>query len=89
MDSLDDDEATSAPAAGGAGPSTAAAAVSDGAPHYRLAAFISHMGSNTGSGHYVCHIRDGNRWILYNDAHVAISEEPPRELAYLYFYQRV
>lgn len=45
------------------GPAAAPAAsdVSDGAGRYRLTAFVSHMGSNTSSGHYVCHIRKDGR----------------------------
>ena len=55
---------------------------------YRLKAFISHMGPSTGSGHYVCHIKKKDRWLIYNDEKVAFSESPPRDLAYLYFYER-
>ena len=29
--------------------------------------FISHMGPNTGSGHYVCHIRKEGQWLIFND----------------------
>lgn len=28
------------------------------------------------------------RWVIYNDRKVAVSENPPRDLAYLYFYKR-
>jgi ubiquitin carboxyl-terminal hydrolase 5/13 len=31
--------------------------VDDGPGRYTLVGFISHMGSNTACGHYVCHIR--------------------------------
>jgi ubiquitin carboxyl-terminal hydrolase 5/13 len=58
-------------------------------PGYRLIAFISHMGTSTMVGHYVCHIfRDGH-WVIYNDNKVALSENPPKELGYLYLYQRL
>jgi len=56
---------------------------------YQLKAFISHMGSSTMCGHYVCHIRDNERWYIFNDNKVALSENPPKELAYLYFYERI
>jgi len=71
---------------------TPAASVSDlpdGAGQYELCAFISHMGTSTACGHYVCHIKSGNDWLLYNDEKVAISEEPPRQMAYMYLYRRV
>lgn len=55
---------------------------------YELAAFVSHMGTSTNVGHYVCHIRKGDRWVIYNDEKVAVSENPPTELGYLYLYRR-
>jgi len=63
--------------------------VKDGHSRYELAAFISHMGSSSHSGHYVCHIKDKDgRWIIYNDNKVALSVTPPKELGYLYMYKR-
>lgn len=61
-----------------------------GEGRYKLRGFVSHMGSNTASGHYVCHIYDDvlRKWVLYNDEKVAISEKPPLEHGYLYFYER-
>lgn len=56
---------------------------------YQLKAFISHMGPSTISGHYVCHIRREGKWYIYNDEKVAISENPPRQFGYLYFYERI
>jgi ubiquitin carboxyl-terminal hydrolase 5/13 len=61
----------------------------DGNGKYRLLAFISHIGSSISSGHYVCHIRKEGRWVLYNDLKVALSEDPPKEMAYLYIFERV
>ncbi|XP_037094382.1 ubiquitin carboxyl-terminal hydrolase 5-like [Pollicipes pollicipes] len=60
----------------------------DGAGKYQLVAFISHMGSSTMVGHYVCHILKDGRWCIFNDEKVAESRRPPRELAYLYLYRR-
>lgn len=57
---------------------------------YRLAAMISHMGTSTMVGHYVCHIKrpsDGH-WVIFNDEKVALSEKPPIDLAYIYLYRR-
>ena len=47
------------------------------------------MGTSTMVGHYVCHILREGRWVIYNDEKVALSEHPPKDLAYLYLYQRV
>ena len=59
------------------------------AAEYRLVAFVSHMGTSTLCGHYVCHILKEGRWVIYNDSKVAVSETPPKQLGYLYLYQRV
>lgn len=61
----------------------------DGSSKYQLVAFISHMGTSTMVGHYVCHILREGRWVIYNDEKVALSENPPKELGYLYLYKRV
>ncbi|XP_067897573.1 ubiquitin carboxyl-terminal hydrolase 13 isoform X1 [Heterodontus francisci] len=63
--------------------------IKDGPGRYELFAFISHMGPSTMSGHYVCHIRKEGRWIIYNDHKVCASEKPPKDLGYIYFYQRM
>lgn len=47
------------------------------------------MGTSTMVGHYVCHIRRDGQWVIYNDNKVAVSENPPKELGYLYLYERV
>jgi len=63
----------------------------DGVGRYTLAAFITHMGSSTHSGHYVCHIKDpedASKWIIFNDNKVQQSITPPKELGYLYLYKR-
>lgn len=68
---------------------TAAAPVCrDGKEQYRLIAFISHMGSSTLCGHYVAHILKDDKWVIFNDSKVAVSENPPKQLAYLYLYAR-
>ena len=56
---------------------------------YRLKAFISHMGSSTAVGHYVCHILKEGKWVIYNDEKVAMSENPPKDLGYVYMYERM
>ena len=38
--------------------------------------------------HSPLHLKDG-RWVIFNDEKVAQSENPPRDLAYLYLYRRL
>uniref|UniRef100_A0AAY4A1N0 Ubiquitin carboxyl-terminal hydrolase n=1 Tax=Denticeps clupeoides TaxID=299321 RepID=A0AAY4A1N0_9TELE len=63
--------------------------VRDGAGKYELFAFISHMGTSTMCGHYVCHIKKDQQWVIFNDQKVCASEKPPKDLGYLYFYRRM
>jgi ubiquitin carboxyl-terminal hydrolase 5/13 len=75
-------------AAGGA---AAGGAVDEAAPgRYALAAFITHLGTSTGCGHYVAHSRqaDGS-WAYFNDAKVSASGDAQKEQAYIYLYRRV
>ena len=37
---------------------------------YSLVGFISHVGKNTGCGHYVAHIRKDGRWAIFDDRKV-------------------
>lgn len=61
-------EGAAAPAGGGGGAGGAAeAAVEDGEGVYELVGIVSHIGKNTGSGHYVCHVKKGGRWYIFND----------------------
>jgi ubiquitin carboxyl-terminal hydrolase 5/13 len=65
----------------------------DGEGKYVLFGMISHIGKNTGSGHYVAHIKKsipnkGTKWVIFNDEKVALSSNPPTEHAYLYLFQR-
>ncbi|KAH0624178.1 hypothetical protein JD844_007660 [Phrynosoma platyrhinos] len=63
--------------------------IKDGSGRYELFGFISHMGTSTMSGHYVCHLKKEGRWVIYNDLKVCASEQPPKELGYIYFYRRI
>lgn len=63
--------------------------IRDGPGRYELFAFISHMGESTMSGHYVCHIKKEGRWVIYNDHRVCVSERPPKDLGYIYFFRRL
>ncbi|VDK70838.1 unnamed protein product [Litomosoides sigmodontis] len=60
----------------------------DGREHYRLIGFISHMGSSPHSGHYVAHMKKDTKWYLFNDEKVAVSQNPPTLLGYVYLYER-
>ncbi|KAK7864561.1 hypothetical protein R5R35_007330 [Gryllus longicercus] len=71
------------------GATPAEPAFRDGSSMYRLVAFISHMGPSSMVGHYVCHILKDDKWVLFNDNKVALSENPPKELGYLYLYKRM
>ena len=63
--------------------------LTNGSPNYKLVAFISHMGTSHMVGHYVCHILKDGKWVIYNDSKVALSQNTPKGLGYLYLYQRV
>lgn len=60
----------------------------NGSSKYKLVAFISHMGSSSHAGHYVCHILKDDKWVIFNDNKVAISQNPPKDLGYLYMYKK-
>ncbi|XP_060519311.1 ubiquitin carboxyl-terminal hydrolase 5 [Cylas formicarius] len=61
----------------------------DGDGKYKLIGFISHMGTSTMVGHYVVHLLKDERWVIFNDSKVALSENPPKDLGYVYLYQRM
>jgi ubiquitin carboxyl-terminal hydrolase 5/13 len=52
-------------------------------------AFVSHMGTSTHCGHYVAHVFKDGRWTIFNDSKVAASVDLPKEMGYLYFFQRI
>lgn len=55
---------------------------------YSLFSIISHIGKNTDHGHYVCHIKKNNQWVLFNDEKVGKSQHPPLGYGYIYIYRR-
>ncbi|XP_049819162.1 ubiquitin carboxyl-terminal hydrolase 5 isoform X2 [Aethina tumida] len=61
----------------------------DGEGKYKLVGFISHMGTSTMVGHYVVHLLKNGQWVIFNDNKVAKSENPPKDLGYLYLYERL
>jgi ubiquitin carboxyl-terminal hydrolase 5/13 len=71
----------------------------DGPGKYVMRGMISHIGKNTGSGHYVAHVKkkamesgieseSEDKWVIFNDEKVALSSSPPFPHAYLYLFQR-
>lgn len=56
---------------------------------YRLIGLVSHIGTSTQCGHYVAHVYKEGRWVIFNDDKVGVSKDPPKDMAYLYFYERI
>lgn len=56
---------------------------------YKLKAVISHIGTTTTGGHYVCHVLKDGVWAFFNDASVAQSEVPPLKHGFMYLYECV
>ncbi|GMH24315.1 hypothetical protein Nepgr_026158 [Nepenthes gracilis] len=61
----------------------------DGGGRFRLVGFVSHIGTSTQCGHYVAHIHKGGRWVIFNDEKVGASVNPPKDMGYLYFFERL
>jgi ubiquitin carboxyl-terminal hydrolase 5/13 len=60
----------------------------DGEGKYTMVGLVSHIGKNTGSGHYVAHLKKDGKWVIFNDEKVALSHQPPIQHAYMYLFQR-
>jgi len=58
-------------------------------PEYRLIGVVSHSGTSTLCGHYVAHVLKDGRWVIFNDNKVGASINPPKEMGYLYFFERL
>lgn len=89
LDAPEEDEQPQLPASSSSSLSASNKNYRDGDGKYRLKAFISHMGSSSQVGHYVCHILKDGQWIIFNDNKVQISQRPPKDLGYLYLYERI
>jgi len=68
---------------------TSSVPLENGKGTYKLVGLISHIGKNTGSGHYVAHLKKDGKWVIFNDEKVALSGKPPISHAYLYLFQRI
>ncbi|URE25227.1 ubiquitin carboxyl-terminal hydrolase [Musa troglodytarum] len=64
-------------------------AVPDGSGRYKLMALVSHIGTSTHCGHYVAHVYKDGRWVIFNDDKVGASIDPPKDMGYLYFFERI
>lgn len=90
-DELPDDTAMTDSSVGASVPQTAGqeeVAPYTGSTKYELVSFVSHLGRTPDSGHYVAHAKKNGVWYLFNDAKVAVSAEPPKDLGFIYFYVR-
>lgn len=63
--------------------------IDDGEGIYSLKAVITHLGKRTDSGHYVCHVRNGDKWFFFNDDKVALIAQAPLEHGFLYLFERM
>jgi len=90
MDDIDSAVAAleSASSAGASSVPTSSTPLEDGEGSYNLIGLVSHIGKNTGSGHYVAHLKKDGKWVIFNDEKVALSEHPPIKHAYMYLFQR-
>ena len=43
---------------------------------------------NSTFSHYVAHLKKGGIWYIFNDEKVAVSQNPPKSLGYIYLYER-
>ncbi|KAL0553723.1 hypothetical protein IC582_007627 [Cucumis melo] len=70
-------------------PTNVDAGLPDGGERYKLMGIISHIGTSTQCGHYVAHIFKDGRWVIFNDDKVGVSVNPPKDMGYLYFFERL
>ncbi|CAA7032006.1 unnamed protein product [Microthlaspi erraticum] len=61
----------------------------DGGGRFKLFGIVSHIGTSTQCGKYVAHILKEGRWVIFSDNKVSISADPPKDMGYLYFFQRL
>lgn len=58
---------------------------------YKLVGFIQHHNDGLESGHYTAHIKEGSKWICYDDSDVSevsdAAAEAEAKKAYVFFYQ--
>lgn len=57
--------------------------------NYQLFSVVTHLGASVHAGHYVAHILKNGEWVLFNDAKVAVSSDPPLSKGYIYFFRLI
>lgn len=62
---------------------------------YQLQSFVTHLGASVHAGHYVCHVNKAEssenpakKWIYFNDAKVAMTDDAPFGKGYMYFFTK-
>ncbi|KAF8414013.1 hypothetical protein HHK36_002011 [Tetracentron sinense] len=65
------------------------AGLPDGGGRYKLIGVVSHIGTSTQCGHYVAHVYKDGKWVIFNDDKVGASINPPKDMGYLYFFERL
>ncbi|KAF9963072.1 hypothetical protein BGZ65_006137 [Modicella reniformis] len=85
---IDDNEDESTPSAATSGETQAQQLDPSKPGRYKLASFISHKGPSVHCGHYVSHIKKGDKWILFNDNKVVDDPKAPIGDAYMYILKR-
>ncbi|KAF5187537.1 Ubiquitin carboxyl-terminal hydrolase [Thalictrum thalictroides] len=65
------------------------AGLPDGGGRYKLKGIVSHIGTSTHCGHYVAHVHKDGKWVIFNDDKVGASIDPPKDMGYLYFFERL
>ncbi|KAF8985469.1 hypothetical protein BGZ46_004062 [Entomortierella lignicola] len=83
---IEDEDESTIPPAGEQAQTIAGDATKKG--HFKLASFISHKGPSVHCGHYVCHIKKGDQWVLFNDNKVVADPKAPIGDAYMYIFKR-
>ncbi|KAK9085041.1 hypothetical protein Sjap_025452 [Stephania japonica] len=65
------------------------AGLPDGGGKYKLLGFVSHIGTSVHCGHYVAHVYKDGKWVIFNDNKVGTSINPPKDMGYIYFFERL
>lgn len=90
LDAALDERMAAASGSGSGASSTVLPDYSDiGEGKYEMVSMISHIGRNTEHGHYVCHCKKGDRWVLFDDDRVAHSKNPPLDKGFVYLFRKV
>ena len=70
-----------------AGPTDSRCAIEARSEQYELRGVISHKGPSLHCGHYIAHVKDADKWILFNDEKAVLDPSPDFTNAYIAFYE--